>query len=143
MTGALIAAGSSADQVRLSGETGIIDAVVDPANAQAGVRFNSDGTIDKNEGGSYTQIDANTDWIIPNGADKTPYTVRCTDNNANLAAGSAATGTWLAATSTWNWYIEQTSFGTKNLDIDLEISPDGGTTIIASGNYTGSAQVDL
>jgi len=127
--------------VTLSGEAGINDDALDPDDARVGVRWNSDGTLDKNIDTSYIQIDATTDWIIPNGADKTGMVVRCTDNNANLAAGSAGTGSWLSASATRTWFITQTTIGSKLLDITLEVSLDSGSTVHDSAGYTGTAEV--
>lgn len=129
--------------VTLSGETGISDDTIQPDVGQVGVRFNQDGTIDKNEGGAYFQIDSATDWIIPNGAasDK-DYHVKCTDNNANLAGGSDSTGSWLQLTgvggSDRQWYITNALAAPKLLDLTIEISDDGGSTTLDSANYTGS-----
>lgn len=142
MSGALAAAAVvGVIKVTLSGESGITDVQLTPGPATVGVRINNDGTIDKLEAAAYTQIDAATDWLRPNAASKTPYTVRCTDNNANLEVGSSATGSWLPLTSTYTWFVTQSGAGSKNLDITLEISDDGGSTTASSAGYTGTAQV--
>lgn len=119
----------------LSGETGIIGAETQPATSYAGVRINADGTVDKREDGTYTQIDSATDYVIPNGAVTGSERFRCTDNNANLDAGSSATGTWLAAPC--EWFISNAAAPIKNLDIDIEISILGDTTTDDTGNFTG------
>ena len=126
----------------LSGETGI-SSVGTPGPFQAGVRVNSDGTIDKRETASYTQIDAATDWKIPNSVPTgANVRIRCTDNNANLHASSDATGSWLLLTVDREWWVEQSgSVGSKALDITLEISLDGGSTVHDSASYTGLAQI--
>ena len=129
--------------VTLSGEASILDEALDPADAFVGVRWNSDGTLDKRQGASHIQIDAASDWIIPNGADKTGMVVRCTDNNANLAAGSDATGSWLNAAVTRSWFITQASIGVKSLDITLEVSLDGGSSTHDSAGFTGTATVTI
>ena len=120
----------------LSGETGINHTVVSPNDAIVGVRINNDGTIDKLTGTTYTQINAATDYIIPNSADKTALRFRAADNNANLEAGSDATGSWLAAPC--EWYIVATS-EVKALDLDIELSIDAGVSIYDFGGYTGTA----
>ena len=120
----------------ISGASGVNHLVSAPLTATAGIRINADGTIDKRAGAVYTQINAATDYIIPNGADKSTLRFRCTDNNANLDAGSDATGSWLTAPR--EWYITATS-EIKSLDIDIELSIDSGATTYDIGAHTGTA----
>lgn len=49
-------------KITVSGETGISDTIFGAVS----VSLNTDGTIDKVEGVTNTQIDAATDWVIPN-----------------------------------------------------------------------------
>lgn len=126
----------------LSGEPGIIGFQIQPNVAIAGVRINADGTIDKITGNAssptYTQIDAATDWCIPNGEVTGNERFRCTDNNANLASGT--TGSWLAAPQ--QWYVTGSGLPATALDIDIEISILGDTTTDDTGNYTGQASAE-
>jgi hypothetical protein len=126
----------------LSGESGIIGFQIQPNTAIAGVRVNADGTIDKITGNAssptYTQIDAATDWVIPNGGATGAERFRCTDNNANLDFGT--TGSWLTAGQ--QWYITHGTLPAKQLDIDIEISILGDTTTDDTGNYTGNASAE-
>lgn len=126
----------------MSGQAGIIGFETQPASAIAGVRVNADGTIDKITGDAssptYTQIDAATDYVIPNGAVTGNERFRCTDNNTNLDSGT--TGSWLAAPQ--EWYITHGGLPAKQLDIDIEISILGDTTTDDTGNYTGSASAE-
>lgn len=123
----------------LSGESAIVGFAIQPAVAIAGVRVNADGTIDKITGTVaspiYTQIDSATDWVIPNGNATGDERFKCTDNNANLDAGT--TGSWLAAPQ--QWYITRAVASIKNFDIDIELSILGDTTTDDSANYTGQA----
>ena len=141
MSGILLAASlTSQVQVNLDGQAGINQTVLAPSDAIIGIRVNSDGTIDKLIGTTYTQIDADTDYIIPNDADKTALRFRATDNNANLDAGSDATGSWLSAPG--EWYLIANS-ESKSLDLDLEISIDAGSSAYDSGTYSGTATSTL
>ena len=129
--------------IRLTNVSGINGFEISPTDSYAGVRINADGTVDKREDATFTQVHANSDWIIPNSAASSAYSVRCTNNGDALAAGSAATGSWLNLGTTRLWYVEFTGvFGSTSLDITIEISNDGGTTILDSANYTGTAAVE-
>lgn len=132
----------SAVAYALSGETGITGFTTQPGTAIAGVRVNTDGTIDKITGNAssptYTQIDALTDYVIPNGSVTGNERFRCTDNNANLAAGT--TGSWVAAPH--SWYITHGTAIPKQLDIDIELSILGDTTTDDIGSYLGSASAE-
>lgn len=125
----------------LSGETGINHFVV-LSTATAGVRVNTDGTVDKRRGGDYFQIDAATDYVIPNDASKTNVRFRCTNNGSALAGGSAATGSWLDITANREWFVQRSTVGIDTLNIDIEISIDSGSSTHDTGTYTGQAEVD-
>lgn len=131
----------AAVSVALSGEIGINAIVPQPGTAYAGVRINTDGTVDKRINTNFTQIDTATDWIIPNSAASSDYEVYCTDNNSNLAGGSSATGTWLAMSAAREWLISHDGATPKQLDITIAIRFSGGATI-DSGNYTGAASAE-
>lgn len=110
-----------------------------------GLRVNSDGTIDRHRNGSYSQIDALTDWIIPNSAasDKT-YHVKGDWTGDSLLAGSAATGTWLNVSTNPHWLLRDTTAddGAQTGTLTLSISDDGGSTTLDSATYAFSADYD-
>jgi hypothetical protein len=131
-----IAAVSPSAVVTVSGE--IIQS--DDPTPEAGVRFNIGGTIDKNQGTSYSQIDAVTDWIIPNAAaSKKTYHLRATLNAESGGGNKTGTlNTWLELVTTREWKIERLSgqgAGTSIWDLDIEISDDGGSTTIDTGLF--------
>ena len=123
----------------LSGESAI-DHQIPSGTARAGIRINADGTIDKRLGDTYTQIDAATDWIIPNGGSKTDVRFRCTNSGSTLAGGSSATGSWLSAPC--EWYVETTG-ASKTLSLSVEISLDTGTSTHDTGAYSGIADITV
>lgn len=129
--------------VTLSGETAIDSSQTEPDVAIAGVRINTDGTLDKITGTEatpvYTQIDALTDYVIPNAAAPGAYQFQCTDNNANLDAGSDATGSWQAISLGAQLYYVTADATTTLLDIDLDVRQGTGATL-DTGNYTGTAE---
>lgn len=133
------------DVITLTNYSSIVGSTVSPTDSQAGVRINTDSTLDKYEDGVYTQINSATDWCLPvRTIGSGEYYVRCTDNNANIAAGSSATGTWLNIATALQWYVEVTGTGSKSLSVTLEISDKSdGSNILATGTFTGSAFVDV
>jgi hypothetical protein len=128
-------------KVTLSGET-IQDGVLDPANATAGIRFNTDGTIDKLVGVTYTQIDSATDWIIPNGQASIDFDVRFTAPTGTWTSEAAAVNTWIDLGTNREWYVQQTSPGTNSITCTFEIRDKAGTTV-GSGVYLCDATVDI
>lgn len=139
MSGALLAASLPGIQVsyNLAGETGISDLETQPATAYAGIRVNADGTIDKREGSTYTQIDAATDWAIPNGSVTGNEEFFCTDNNANIDGGSDATGVW--ASPPLEWFVANATAVPKSLSLTLQIRAKSGASALDSGAYSGNA----
>jgi len=92
-----------------------------------GVRINTDGTVDENVDGSYSQIDAGTDWIIPNGSASALYEVRATLNSGSLDT-SAGVDVWLAISEAREWATQSSA------NLTLEIRFSGGASI-DSGVY--------
>ena len=135
-------------RVSLSGQT-IVTTGTGQLSAYAAVRFNSDGTVDEFEShgtNDYVQIDSATDWIIPNtaSADKT-YHVRVTGTppTDDFTVKPVANGSWVAVSTSPEWAVED-----FNADIGVtvamgsvtfELSDDAGSTVIASGTYSLSA----
>ena len=140
---AVIAAARSVPLVTLSGESAIGGSVTDPADCWSGVRINTDGTIDKRgtATGAFAQIDAATDWIIPNSNAKATHEVFVTDNNGNIDGASDATGSWIAISSARQWFVTQAEPGNKNLSLTISIRLGSGATL-STNNYTGSCTVD-
>ena len=123
----------AAPVVTLSGGTFSVSV---PGTATSGIRINSDGTVDRLTGGSYSQQSSSTDWVIPNSAAYYGYEVRVT----NVSWASAATGfdaeaasedTWISMDNNREWMIIDSTAGasgTKDVTFDVEIKDAGGTT---------------
>lgn len=133
---------SSPPVVTLSGES-VSDFSVSPDTAQARILVNDDGTVDKVEGGTTTQVDAATDWIIPNSAAPGDYEVRWT----NLGTGDD-TPSATAAEDVWHpldsgvFHVTLNSGPTVesySATFDLEIRLGSGP-VLASGQYSLSVQ---
>jgi hypothetical protein len=88
------------------------------ASATAGFRFNTDGTVDRLQGSSYTQISAATDWIIPNQAADSTYV-------------------WIDLGTNREYKLVNSGGDLKSNTCDFEIRNDAGTTVAstAGGSY--------
>lgn len=111
----------------------------DSVVARAGVRVNNDGTIDRNVGGTYTQISASTDWIIPNAHPGLTYHARLTVSSGDGPTAGSSINVWHLTNDSPNWYIENTANDIQNGTWLIEISGDGGETVEDSGSYTVTA----
>lgn len=126
--------------VTVSGAT-ILHTVSDPNNAFAIVIVRADGTIDRDEGGSVTQLSASTDWIIPNSEASGDFEVRFTLQSGDTPnTGNSSTGSWLALSSDRSIGYSQGVVGTSSGVILVEIRYLSGAAI-DSGEYDITAQV--
>jgi len=131
--------------VTVSGET-VADnsgSVLLSISADARVRFRSNGTVENwiGEGSGYGQIDAASDWVIPNNAAPGAYEVRATLQSGTLTEGTV--GTWLALTSDRMWRVARdfsAGIGTNSAQILIEIRKDG--VVLESGVYVLTATVN-
>ena len=135
------ASGNKSFTVKLSGET-IANVEADPTQARAWIIFNTDGTVDKREGGAVSQIDTATDWIIPNSGADGIYEVRYTNLSGDaFTVSAAAADTWIALTAGRTRGYTNTSNGTTTSSTaDFQIRLGGGGGSITSANYSLSAQ---
>ena len=145
LIGCLAKGGNS---VNLSGSSGTpnstSDLQVDPDNSESGWRFNSDGSIQRNLNGGYSAWNPTPDeWSArqPITAIGDNYWIRAT-----LDAGSTPTAgtlnTWQQLSTNREWYISRPVVGVSTFTVKIEIATDsGGTNIIATGYYRGTAEV--
>lgn len=111
----------------------------------SGIRVNSDGTVDENNNGVFTQIDTSTDWVVPVGFAPDDYEVRV----AAAPPGDAFTnspgadGTWFALTSNREWNVVEanptvgSTLDTGNFTIEIRKGSSGGADV--SGTYNVQA----
>lgn len=134
---------NAAGLVTLSGETGISDAGSGPRHA--GLRFNTDGTLDKLIGTStFTQIDAATDWIIPNDQQEAIYEVRYVSfvGDEVFLLDPSGENTWVALSESRTWRITNTTGSTtETASCDFEIRLGSSGSAIATASYAFSAEV--
>lgn len=137
---AMLVRGQTFGVVTLSGET-----IEDRGGSArtAGIRFNTDGTVDKLERVTYTQIDAATDWIIPNDAALSEYEVRYTGHSGEPFQEFAATeNTWIAISAAREWKVINSSGGTtETANATFEIRRGSSGNALDTGAYTFIAEV--
>jgi len=125
--------------VTLSGET-ISHIVDDPLNAEVGIRFNADGTVDKKVGGTFTQIDTGTDWIIPNSAANAGYDVGYTGKTGSaFTTEAAAEDTTVNTGANRLWTLQRGTVGTNTITCTFQIFIDA--VLRGSASYTFNAEV--
>jgi len=126
-----------ASTVTVSGET--IEVVDSGVYAQAGIRVNNDGTLDKKTTTTYTQVDSATDWIIPNSHPGETYHARLTVSSGVgvwTGGGGQSAGSWINI-NTSPVFERRTADNSVETGVWLlEISGDGGVTVLDSGSFT-------
>lgn len=121
--------------VSLSGET-ISDTGSAPARAL--VIINTDGTVDKREGLSVTQIDSATDWIQPNASATSLYEVKWEQVSGLSLTTGPTESAWVFLTSSREFGYETDAPGTESGVITVHIRWNGGDEL-ASATYALSA----
>lgn len=122
----------AAPVVTVTGGDAIHHAVTNGNTATAILRIRADGTIEKTEGVTQTQLQSATDWIIPNNANDGLYEVKFSKGILDDApTGGDALDVWhfLSANRTVE-YVESTN--------DTEIFANITTRI----RYNGGAEID-
>jgi hypothetical protein len=132
---------SPAGTVTLGGET-VTETEDFIGNGYAGIRVNTDGTIDKITGDSgaggpdYTPIDVASDWITPNSAagSRTFHFRLNTNSGDALDGGSSSAGTWIELTGNISFFVlvANGTGDSKDHNADLLVSTDGGATTLVT-----------
>lgn len=117
--------------------------------AICGFRWNTDGTVDKLEGASYTQVSASTDWVQPNAKSNRRYWIHATQVSYNEVQETPSIfetldgtmDTWLELTTAREWKNTLNSnsagAGDNSWVITVSIASDSaGTNVLDSANYT-------
>lgn len=134
--------GGANGTVTLSGES-IEATAADPQNAIAALRINQDGTVDKVVNTVPTQLDAATDWLVPNGFAPDDYEVRFTNLVGDApGAGGTAEDEWVPLSAgNFSVTLTQASVGSKACSFDIEIRRGSSGAALDSGSYSLSATV--
>ena len=130
----------SSGTVTVSGETISHTSL---GTATAGIRFNTDGTVDKLTGSTYTQIDVATDWIIPNGAAPDDYEVRLESNSGDAFDAGAAVGVWVAFSIAREWKQIRSTDGTDTNTAVFGIRKGGAGGALDTGSFVFTAFNDV
>lgn len=140
----LLAAFANAPAIlTVSGETIAASDISAPFDSTVGIRFNTDGTVEKgeeNNGGGvvWTQIDAATDWIIPNDRAESTYEVRYTNRvgTPDFTTQAGAEDTWIDMSTQRTWLWNETTSGNKTFDADFEMRRGSSGAAETSATYT-------
>lgn len=129
--GAGVAEGGSADTVNLVGGF-TSNAGITPGGTSCSYRLTNGG--DEVKIGSGGTVDIG-DWVIPKG-NAGNYEARLTVNSGSAMSSGAATGTWLALTSTLTWTLTQTGLGSKSSVCTIEVRYAADGFVMASAVVT-------
>jgi hypothetical protein len=116
--------------------------IIDPVahnGAGAGIRFNTDGTIDREDDtNGFVAWNAATDWIIPRGGDASAYEVRCTNIALDTwSTEPAAEDAWVAISEARTWLFSVPApLGEHSLTCDFEIRTGSSGAAEDSGSFT-------
>ena len=110
--------------------------------------WNQDGTKDfKDNTDASTQVNATTDWVIPNSAAPGSYRIRHTSATGDTADFTPAgtINSWLALTSNALYDVLDTTITAtvKSVDFDIEIDDGGGTALSSASNTLTADREDF
>ena len=122
----LLSASGGDGEVTVSG--GSYSSTSAAAGATSRVTFNTDGTVDVLQDGVTTQVFASTDWVIPNGGDKSPFDIRYTLHSGNGIAAPAAEDTYVDFSANRAYSLVRvlaSGVGTSAAEFTIQIRRDG------------------
>lgn len=116
--------------------------IVIGSSCTSGFRFNTDGTIDENENGIYTQVGL---WHTEKPGIGSSYQVRALSSgkSGTWTASAAADDTWITISAGREWSVTQGSPGVKTTSATFEFRPVGGSSAIRSAGGQASAEYSL
>ena len=146
-----LTSGAAGSVYKLSGTSGSPNSAVDvkttPTDTTVSWIFNTDGTVDKKEAASTSQFQTGVEW---DSDQPTP----CVDNwlRATVDVGDTPSvgtiGSWSkvagagSSIQTYTWAETTNGAADQTGTLKIEIATDsGGTNIVATGYYRGTAQV--
>ena len=113
-----------------------VNAILTASPATAGYRLNTNGKVYSLENATYFEYE---NWVVPNSA-ASGFEALATIVSGTLTAGSSATGSWLALSSTREWFITTLNPPyTKTTSLTVQIRQIGTATTLATSNVTLSA----
>lgn len=145
------AGGAGTDTITLSGTSGSPNArtaselSIDDAYMEWS--FETDGTVDINRSDTgNSQFQAGVEWNASQPTPTATYYIKATLDSGTIPTSGSTMTTWLALSSRrwWRWTETRNGFYTTTGTLKIEIATDsGGTNIVATGYYRGTAAVEL
>lgn len=146
LCGGMLLQPDRAAAIVLSGQSISYNDPFSPWDAHAILKVDSNGNVYESEGGglaSYVQIDSAADWKRPVDGPGVFHVRATLDSGDALTVGTV--GLWMILTSDRVW--QQSVSGSMGLfrssTLTIEISNDGGTTVVASAVYSLTASTGL
>lgn len=105
--------------------------------ATAGWNFNTNGTVDKVEGGTTTQFQDGTEWDVNQDSPVDEYWLRATVNSGD-APDVGNTGVWnkISGANSSDYTLRWTKTVSSSHSVKIEIADDSsGSNIVATGYY--------
>lgn len=139
-----LAMGDGGQVVTLSGSSGTPNqATADntsPTSSTAGWKFQTSGQLQRTTGtGAYANFQAGVQWCNRPAS----LYIRATLDSGNAPDNGPTLNTWVITTTEREWTWDRSAVGTNSGTLQIDIATDsGGTDIIATGYYQGSATVD-
>ena len=133
---ALLGAGGTAVTITLNNQS-IVD--LDSTAAYAYYFLTAGGLAQESKSAGGVGPSTLETWCVPT-SEASNYEVFVTLDSGTLSGGSG-TGSWLALSSTRNWFVEQTSTGTNSATITATIRRIGTGTNLASATILLEAEV--
>ena len=97
--------------------------------ARSGYRLNTSGIAEERDGASYSTLET---WL--SAGSSSGYECRATVTFGTLTSGT--TGTWLALSTSREWYVEQGSVGTNTCEFTVEIRNATTLAVVDSAAIT-------
>lgn len=143
--------GAGSDTITLSGTSGSPNArtasETSPTDSYMEWSFETDGTVDTNRSDTgSTQFQTGVEWNASQPTPTATYYIKATLSAGTTPTSGSTMTTWLALTTRrwWRWTETRNGFYTTTGTLKIEIATDsGGTNIVATGYYRGTAAVEL
>ena len=103
-------------------------------STSAGIRFESNGTVDYLRNPNSDTLNV-YDWVDPTSSAPGSYVIRATQTASSGSGTFTGTlNTWQALTFSRTWQVTKNAEGSFSRTLTIEISDDGGSTILDSGS---------
>ena len=104
--------------------------------ARAKWSANTDGTVDKVEGSTTTQISSSTDWIIPNGAASNDYEFKMSFVSSSGSGYSVGYPVFYGVWYSGGFYVDLQKSGTGTASLTVTMSVRDANTLVVLDTAT-------